>query len=720
MKLKIVCRKLYDYVRYDLKEIAFPSSLPDPPHIIKRRKLTWKERLEVFKKACRLYAASWVRDIGPDLRPDDYKKDEGSSVDKENGANEQKEPSTLEDLAVAARGGMETLRPALQQVYMARASAYRDALKSFIQGYQEGIQQVLAAKEDAQSKQKKDNPQKSMCAKKRSIKEGKSCHAQAIQIGLKTDTFISNILINMYSKCRLVDSAYQVFDRMPQRSIVSWSTMIGAFMQHGEEQEALKLFKQMQNEGVPSTEFTLSSILCACAANLALWESKQLHVFAIKSSLDSNVFVGTAVLDVYAKCYLIEDARKIFDGMEEKSDVTWSSIIAGLVQNDLHEEALILFHQTQKTGLEHTQFTLSAALSACASLSAQIEGAQVHAVLLRKGFGSNFFVATSLVDIHAGLVEQGKKYFDLMIRDIRIKPNVHHYSCMVDLLGRSGLISEAQELIEGMPFEATAAIWGSLLSSCRVHGDLESAECAALHLFKIEPDNAGNHVLLSNAYAANKKWQEVINARRALKDSGVKKVMGRSWIEVKKQVHTFVVGERSHPKITEIHAKLDDLEKELKMSEYKAEIEHDLHDVCQDQKAELLRHHSEKLALAFGLISLSPSAPIIIKKNLRICGDCHSFMKLTSKITDRVIIVRDRLLVKRTWFIQLDVQGIVQCNVEPFVGPAILEHIPILEKTLLLSYLLVVEARVTPSFSGATLAKVIIIICNQTRLCEWI
>lgn len=145
MKLKVVWLKVRDYVCYDLKEIAFPSSLPDPPHIKKRRKLTWKERYYVLKEASRLYAASWVRDIGPDLRPNDYKKNEESD-EKSKGVNSSskgKEPSTLEDLAVAARGGVETLKPALQRVYMTRASAYRDALKSFIQGYQEGIHQVM-------------------------------------------------------------------------------------------------------------------------------------------------------------------------------------------------------------------------------------------------------------------------------------------------------------------------------------------------------------------------------------------------------------------------------------------------------------------------------------------------------------------------------------------------------------------------------------------------
>ncbi|KAL3839314.1 hypothetical protein ACJIZ3_023905 [Penstemon smallii] len=163
MKLKVVCRKISDYVRYDLREIIYPSSLPDPPHLKKRREITWKERFLVLKEASRLYAASWVRDIGPELRPNDYKKKE-ESEDKsngENGATNAKDPSTLEDLAVAARGGMDTLKPALQRVYMTRASAYRDALKSFIEGYQEGIQQAMEKKEDAKSEPRDDPPKKS-------------------------------------------------------------------------------------------------------------------------------------------------------------------------------------------------------------------------------------------------------------------------------------------------------------------------------------------------------------------------------------------------------------------------------------------------------------------------------------------------------------------------------------------------------------------------------
>ncbi|KAG1369730.1 putative Pentatricopeptide repeat-containing protein [Cocos nucifera] len=488
---------------------------------------------------------------------------------------------------------------------------------------------------------------------------------------------------------------------MPVRSIVSWNTMIAGHTHYGEDREALKLFLQMHREGTTLSEFTLSSVLCTCASRCAIIESKPLHALALKTAMDSNVFVGTAVLDVYAKCNMIDDACLVFDKMPEKSSVTWSSMVAGYVQNDLHEEALRLFHKAQLIGVELTQYTLSAILSACASLAATIEGTQLHAISIRSGLNTDVFVATALIDVysrcgcveeaylvfaymedknivlwnamiagfsrhvrfheamilfekmqqlgmhpnevtyisvlsacgHVGLVEKGHHYFDLLMRDNWVQPNVLHYSCMVDVLGRAGHIDEAWELIQKMPFKATASMWGSLLSSCRIHGNLKLAKTAAKHLFELEPNNAGNHVLLSNIYAANKKWGDVSMARKLLKDTGAKKEIGKSWIEMKGKVHIFVVGESNHARTAEIYAKLEDIGNELKKLSYKAETQYDLHDVGEEQKEELLKHHSEKLALAFGLISLPPGMPIRINKNLRICGDCHSFIKLASRIT---------------------------------------------------------------------------------------
>lgn len=549
-----------------------------------------------------------------------------------------------------------------------------------------------------------------LCARERALLQGKTCHAKIIIVGLDADSLTSNMLINFYAKCGPIDQARKVFDLMPERSVVSWNTILGAYTKNGRDQEALSLFVSMHREGkTPFTEFTVSSVLCACAAKCDVFECRQLHCFAVKTAMDSNVFVGTALLDVYAKCGLLRDASRLFELMPERNDVTWSSMVAGFVQNQLYEEALMLFREAQVIGLEQNQFTISSVICACANLAALIEGKQVHAVLCKTGFVSNLFVSSSLIDMyskcgsvsdaynvfsgieeknvvmwnamisgfarhalsmeamilfeklqqvglcpneftyisvlsacsHIGLVEKGKSYFDLMVKQHNVSPNVLHYSCMVDILGRAGLIHEAHDLIEKMPYDATAAMWGSLLASCRNYGNLEMAEIAAKHLFEMEPENAGNHVLLSNVYAAKSRWGEVVRARKLLKDSEAKKERGKSWIEVKDKVHAFMVGESNHPKINEIYLKLEKLLEDLKDLGYKPETENDLHDVEDSRKQELLRHHSEKLALTFGLMCLCPGAPIRIIKNLRICGDCHSFMKFASSITGREIIVRD-------------------------------------------------------------------------------
>ncbi|KAL8242128.1 hypothetical protein R6Q59_012430 [Mikania micrantha] len=547
------------------------------------------------------------------------------------------------------------------------------------------------------------------CAKEKFLIEGMACHGYIIQYGLMDNTLTSNMIINMYSKCGLLDYARKVFDEMPEKSLVSWNTMIGSYTQNGNERDALDLFVHMQREGTEFSEFTVSGVLCACAAEFAVFECRQLHAFALKASMLANIFVSTALLDVYAKCGLLLDAIRVFEFMPERSGVTWSSMVSGYVKNEFFEEALLMFREVHVSGVEFNQFIISSVLAACAAIAAKIEGIQAHTVLFKTGFIVNFFVSSSLVDMyskcgsiheaysvfshtqdknvvllnammsgfsrhgrsmeamilfekmqqvglqpnevtyvsilsacgHMGLVREGKKYFDMMVKEHNLTPNVFHYSCMVDVLGRTGLIGEAKTLIDKMPFEATASIWGSLLSSCRVYNNVDLAEIAAKHLFEIEPDNAGNHILLSNIYAANRQWDEVIQTRKLLKETEVKKERGKSWIEIKDKVHSFMVGERNHDRIGEIYSKLEDTIKEMRKFGYRCETQHDLHNVEDNKKEELLRHHSEKLALVYGLMCLPSSAPIRIMKNLRICGDCHVFMKLASKITGREIVVRD-------------------------------------------------------------------------------
>lgn len=436
------------------------------------------------------------------------------------------------------------------------------------------------------------------CANRRYLLVGKSCHGLAIHLGLVTDTITSNILINFYTKCGRNDYARHVFDAMTVRSIVSWNTMISGYTRNGDDLQALKLFSKMHREGTRMSEFTLSSTLCACAAKYAIAECTQLHAIAIKLALHSNNFVGTALLDVYAKCNMMKDARLVFEKMPEKTAVTWSSLFAGLVQNGLHDEALRLFQSSLREGIELTEFTLSAILSTCASLALMVEGKQLHAIIIKHGFRVNFFVASSLVDMyskcgqiekaytvfsdmehrnvvlwnammasftkhghpwevmilfekmhqagvfpnevtylsmlsvcsHAGFVEEARRYFGLLMSDQTVEPNVLHYSCMVDVLGRSGNIDEAWELIQQIPFQPTISMWGSLLGSCRNYRHTELAQLAAEQLFKLEPENGGNHILLSDVYAGSESWENAVLARKYLKDSGARTDMGTSWV----------------------------------------------------------------------------------------------------------------------------------------------------------------------------------------------
>jgi hypothetical protein len=240
-------------------------------------------------------------------------------------------------------------------------------------------------------------------------------------------------------------------------------------------------------------------------------------------------------------------------------------------------------------------------------------------------------------------VDDGRKYFNCMIQDYHMTPTLKHYGCMVDLLGRAGFLIEAQDMINKMPVEPDVAVWGSLLGACRIHMNIDLAEYVAGRLFELDPKNASHYVVLSNLYAAAGRWDDVEKVRKMMKDRKVIKVPGTSWIEINKQVYAFLTGDKSHPEIDKVYAKLDSLFGQMKEAGYLPERNFVLHDVEEEQKEHILCHHSEKLALAFGLIHTTPGMPIRIVKNLRVCGDCHSAIKFISKIVEREIVVRDAI-----------------------------------------------------------------------------
>lgn len=386
--------------------------------------------------------------------------------------------------------------------------------------------------------------------------------------------------------------------------------MIAAYVYHGHGGETLRLLHLMQLEGVKPNEITFTSVISACANVAALEQGNQVHASIIKNGYIFYDKLANALVDMYSKCGKLGYARQMFDKMPQRDVVSWTTILAAYGKQGHGKEVVKLFEQMQMAGIRPNHVTFLTVLSACS---------------------------------HAGLLEEGLHYFHSMSQDNHngILPTAEHYACVVDLLGRAGCLVEAHDVISKIPFEPTADIWGSLLGASRIHNNIELGECAAGHLFELDPHNAGHYVVMANIYAAAGKWEGVAMVRKIMKDRGVKKVPGCSWIEVNKISHVFSTGDRSHPKSEEIYAVLETLGTEMKELGYVADTNFELHDVEQQHKEHALCHHSEKLAIAFGLITTPPGSPIRIIKNLRMCGDCHSATKFISKISGREVVVRD-------------------------------------------------------------------------------
>eukprot|EP01018_Ginkgo_biloba_P019289 Gb_18149 [translate_table: standard] len=446
------------------------------------------------------------------------------------------------------------------------------------------------------------------CCGLSALREGKEIHDSVVRTGHESDVFVANTLVAMYAKCGCMEIASQVFDKMHKRDVVSWNTMIAGHVQNESAKEALSVFNQMQRAHVKPNSVTMVSMLQACIRLAALQHGKWIHGYIIRGGIVSNVILGNCLIDMYAKCGSIDIARKVFDEMPERNVVSWSAMISGYGMHGHAKDALAVFLQMQQRGIKPNDVTFVSVLSACS---------------------------------HSGLVDEGRQYLECMVRDYCITPRLEHYACMVDLLGRAGHLDEAQEFIENMPLEPGPSVWGALLGSCRIHCNIELGEHVAERLFYLEPERAGRYVLLSNVYAAAGKWDDVSKVRKMMQDRRVKKTPGCSLIEVNNTVHAFLVGDRSHPQSEEIYATLETLAGQIKMAGYVPDTNFVLHDVEEEMKEHKLSSHSEKLAIAFGLINTSPGTSIRITKNLRVCGDCHSATKFISKVVRREIIVRD-------------------------------------------------------------------------------
>ncbi|RWR91933.1 pentatricopeptide repeat-containing protein, chloroplastic-like protein [Cinnamomum micranthum f. kanehirae] len=419
-------------------------------------------------------------------------------------------------------------------------------------------------------------------------------------------------LIKMYAESGEVDAARQVFDCIRDRDVVCWSAMISGYVRCGRHVEGLRLFRDMLRDAemVKPDEVMMVCVASACAHLGALDQGRWVHAF-IRKNMPSMRFegeLGCALIDMYSKCGSVEDALAVLNEMSVTDIMVWNSIICGLGINGRGKDALRYFEEMLESGIRPDGVTFVGILNACS---------------------------------HVGLLVEGQRCFHLMT-SYAIEPDIKHYGCMIDLLGRAGLVDEATTLVRSMPMKPNVEIWGALLGACRRHGNVTIAEWAARNLIELDPDHSSCHVLLSNVYAAAGQWDKARDVRKMMRAKGVERVPGCSLIESKGNVYEFVVGDVSHPRAQEIYSKLKEMIERLKMTNHVSDTSQVLFDVEEEEKEAALGYHSEKLALALGLIDTSPRDTIRIVKNLRVCGDCHSAMKLVSLIYDRDIILRDR------------------------------------------------------------------------------
>ncbi|URE46447.1 PPR repeat [Musa troglodytarum] len=470
----------------------------------------------------------------------------------------------------------------------------------------------------------------SACAKMKGLECGRQIHRRLMNANLLPDLRLENALIEMYGQCGDLDSAWRLFqdmqtrdviswtavvvgfaksgevdraralfDRMPERDRISWTAMIDGYVRAGRFKEALHVFREMQAADVRPDEFTMVSLLTACAQLGALEMGEWTRAYMERNGIKMDIAVGNALVDMYSKCGQVDNAVEIFRRMHRKDKFTWTAMISGLAVNGHGEDAIDLFSQMVESSVRPDEVTYIGVLAACA---------------------------------HAGLVDEGRRIFSSMIAVHGIMPNVTHYGCLVDLLGRAGRLEEASETISNMPMKPNSAVWGALLGACRVHGNLEMAELAAKHLVELQPHDSAAYLLLCSMYANRNKSEEARKMRETIMVKGIKKEPGCSLVEMNGEVHEFVAGDRSHPRTAEIYTKLEEMIKELKRAGYVPDTWEILHGAGEEEAANAaIYQHSEKLAVAFGLIGSRSGVAIRVVKNLRICIDCHNAMKLASK-----------------------------------------------------------------------------------------
>ncbi|KAK7379905.1 hypothetical protein VNO78_34181 [Psophocarpus tetragonolobus] len=447
------------------------------------------------------------------------------------------------------------------------------------------------------------------CSQTSDLENGKILHACIIRKELESNLVLSTAIVDMYSKCGAIKQATTVFGRMGKKNVITWTAMLVGLSKNGHAEDALKLFCQMQEENVAANSVTLVSLLHCCVHLGSLKKGRSIHSHLMRNGYALDAVITSALIDMYAKCGKIRSAEKLFNnGFHLKDVILCNSMIMGYGMHGHGHYALGVYSRMIQERLKPNQTTFVSLLTACS---------------------------------HSGLVEEGKALFHCMERDHNIKPLDKHYACLVDLLSRAGHLKEADALVKQMPFQPSTDVLEALLSGCRTHKNINMGIQIADRLISLDYLNSGIYIMLSNIYAEAGRWDSVNYIRGLMRMQGLKKIPGFSLIEVGNQVYTFFASDDSHPRWSDIYQLLENLRFEVEAEGYIPDTSCVLRDVNEPMKVKLLWGHSERLAIAFGLLSTPYGSLIRITKNLRVCVDCHTVTKYISKIVQREIIVRD-------------------------------------------------------------------------------
>lgn len=437
---------------------------------------------------------------------------------------------------------------------------------------------------------------------------GMPLHAHIVGTGLESDEYVKNSLITMYAKCGDLESSGVFFKMSRIITSVTYNAMMAANARHGQGEEALKIFREMYYLGLGIDQFSISGAFAA-AANLAtLEEGQMIHALTVKLGSDMDFHVINAAMDMYGKCGELNDVLKMFPEPINRLRMSWNILISTYARHGRFEKSRETFHEMLDAGVKPDYVTFVSLLSACS---------------------------------HGGLVDEGLEYYASMTKEFGIPPGIEHCVCVIDLLGRSGRFFAAENFLLQMPVPPNGLIWRSLLASCRIHGNVELGKRAAEHLIQLGPDDDSAYVLYSNVCASTGNWENVESVRNQMELINVKKKPACSWVKLKNKVSSFGMGDQTHPQAKLIESKLKEIKMLVARAGYVPDTSFALHDTDEEQKEHNLWNHSERLALAYGLLNTPEGSTIRVFKNLRVCGDCHSVYKFVSELVSREIILRD-------------------------------------------------------------------------------